>query len=191
MMKRRPNPVLSKLGVFTLAQAKDEGVTQQDISRLVAANELVRIERGIFLHPKAHLDRDVGFQIAISKFGPESAVGGLSALYYYNLADQVPGEIWLVVPPEKRTRVKGYRLMRTKTSLDKEIHDEKGYRIVTIERAILEALKFITKIGEKTAIKAAREALASGQTTEIKLAKAARNLGLESVLSKYLEVITP
>jgi hypothetical protein len=66
-----------------------------------------------------------------------------------------------------------------------------GYRIASIERAILEGLKFITKIGEKTAIKAAREALAKRQTTELKLAKAAKQLGLESVLAKYLEVITP
>ncbi|MCC7307669.1 MAG: hypothetical protein IT173_08885 [Acidobacteria bacterium] len=71
------------------------------------------------------------------------------------------------------------------------IVNEMGYRIASIERAILEGLKFITKIGEKTAIKAAREALAKRQTTELKLAKAAKQLGLESVLAKYLEVITP
>ena len=180
-----------KLGVFTLAQGKAAGISQQDISRLVAAKDLVRLDRGIYLHPKTSLDKDVGFQIAYSKFGPGSAIGGLSALYHYNLAEQVPGEIWMMVPPEKRTRENGYRLIRTKTSLDKQIIDEKGYRIVTVERAALEALKFITKVGERTAIKAAREALATRRTTEAKLAKAARELELESVLAKYLEVIVP
>ncbi|MBK7510671.1 MAG: hypothetical protein IPI76_00145 [Chloracidobacterium sp.] len=140
--------------------------------------------------PKASLDKDVGFQIGYSKFGPGSAIGGLSALYHYNLAEQVPGEIWVMVPPEKRTREKGYKLIRTKTRLDKQIVDEKGYRIVTVERAVLEGLRFITKIGERTAIKAARESLAQRKTTEAKLARAAKELGLESVLSKYLEVIT-
>ena len=180
-----------KLGVFTLAQGKAAGISQQDISRLVAAKDLVRLDRGIYLHPKTSLDKDVGFQIAYSKFGPGSAIGGLSALYHYNLAEQVPGEIWMMVPPEKRTRENGYRLIRTKTSLDKQIIDEKGYRIVTVERAALEALKFITKVGERTAIKAARGALATRRTTEAKLAKAARELELESVLAKYLEVIVP
>lgn len=167
------------------------GISQQDISRLVAAKDLVRLSRGIYLHPKASLDKDVGFQIASSKFGPDSAIGGLSALYHYNLAEQVPGEIWVLVPPEKRTREKGYKLIRTKTSLDRQIKDEKGYRIVTVERAVLEALKFITKMGERTAIKAAREALATRKTTESKLAKAAKELGLDSVLTKHLEVIVP
>lgn len=191
MMDRRQEPKIKKLGVFTLAQGKAAGISQQNISRLVAAKDLVRLGRGIYLHPNAHLDRDVGFQIAYSKFGPASAIGGLSALYHYNLAEQVPGEIWVVVSPGKRTRVKGYKLIRTKTRLDKEIIDEKGYRIVTVERAILEALKFITKLGERTAVKAAREALATRKTTEARLAKAAKELGLESVLSKHLEVIVP
>mgnify|MGYP003392777759 CR=1 FL=1 len=190
-MDRQQEPKMKKLGVFTLAQGKAMGISQQDISRLVAARVLVRLGRGIYLHPKASLDKDVGFQIAYSKFGPCSAIGGLSALSHYNLAEQVPGEIWVMVPPEKRTRETGYKLIRTKTRLDKRIVDEKGYRIVTVERAVLEALKFITKIGERTAIKAAREALATRKTTEAKLAKAARELMLEAVLAKHLEVITP
>jgi len=191
MVDKRQESAIRKNGVFTLAQGKEIGLSQQDISRLVAAKDLKRVGRGIYLHPDAKLDRDVGFQIAFAKFGPEAAIGGLSALYHYNLAEQVPGEVWVLVPPGKRTRVKGYKLLRTKTRLDREIVDEKGYRIVTVERAVLEGLKFITKIGERTAIKAARESLAFRQTTEMKLAKAAKELGLESVLAKYLEVITP
>lgn len=183
--------MIKKSGVFTLAQGKEIGLSQQDISRLVAAKDLKRVGRGIYLHPEARLDRDVGFQIASATFGPEVAIGGLSALYHYNLAEQVPGQVWVLVPPGKRTKVRGYKLIRTKTRLDREIVNEKGYRIVTVERAILEGLKFITKIGERTAIKAARESLAKRQTTEMKLAKSAKVLGLESVLAKYLEVITP
>lgn len=96
-----------------------------------------------------------------------------------------------MVPAEKRTREKGYKLIRTKTRLDKQIVDEKGYRIVTVERTVLEALKFITKIGERTALKAAREALVTRRTAEAKLTKAAKELELESALAKYLEVIVP
>ncbi len=182
---------IKRLGVFTLPQAEEIGLSQQSISRLVASDDLKRVGRGVYLHPKAVLAQDVGFQIAYAKFGPDAAIGGLSALYHYNLAEQVPGQIWVVVPPGKRTRIRGYKLLRTKTRLDKEIIDEKGYRIVSVERAILEGLKFITKIGERTGIKAAREALANRQTTELRLGRAARELGLESVLAKYLEVIAP
>lgn len=190
MNNRRENK-LRNLGIFTLAQGKSLGISQQDISRLVTAKELLRLSRGIYLHPRASLTKDAGFQVAYSKFGPQSAIGGLSALYHYNLAEQVPSEIWVIVPPETKTRVKGYKLIRTKTTLDKQVAEEKGYRIVTVERAVLEGLKFITKIGERTAIKAARESLSTGMTNETKLGKAAKELGLESVLTKYLEMIAP
>lgn len=177
---------IRKLGIFTLAQAKDIGLSEQSLSRLVAANKLNRVAYGIYLHPDAE-----GFQIAFAKFGPEAAIGGLSALYHYNLAEQVPGHVWVIVSPGKRTNAKGYRLIRTKVDLDRGIISDKGYRIGSLERAVLEGLKFITKVGERTAIKAAREALANRNTTERKLGKAARELGLESVLAKFLEIITP
>ena len=190
-MDTRQESKIKKLGVFTIAEAKAIGLGQQSLSRLVAAKSLRRVGRGLYLHPDAKLDQDVGFQIASAKFGSEAAIGGLSALYHYNLAEQVPGQVWVLVPPQKRTNARGYKLIRTNVTLDHGIVSEKGYRIASVERAILEGLKFITKIGEKTEIKAAREALAHRQTTEQKLGKAAKELGLESVLAKYLEVVTP
>lgn len=190
-MDKRQESAIKKGGIFTLAQGKEIGLSQQDISRLVAAKDLKRVGRGIYLHPAAKLDRDVGFQIAFAKFGPDADMVGVSALYQYNLGEQVPGDIWMLVPPEKRTRVCDYKLIRTKTRLDNEIIDENGYRIVTVERAVFEGLEYITKIGKRTAVKAARGSLASRQTTEMKIAKAAKELGLESVLAKYLEVVTP
>ncbi|MBK7510670.1 MAG: type IV toxin-antitoxin system AbiEi family antitoxin domain-containing protein [Chloracidobacterium sp.] len=52
MMDKRKHPQIKKLGVFTLAQGKSVGISQQDISRLVAAKDLVRLGRGIYLHPQ-------------------------------------------------------------------------------------------------------------------------------------------
>ena len=190
-MNTQQEKKLKKLGIFNLAQAKNMGLSQQSLSRLVAAHKLKRVSHGIYLHPEAELDKDVGFQIACAKFGPEAAIGGLSALFHYNLAEQVPGHVWIIVPAKKRSNMPGYKLIRTKTKMDHGIVNEKGYRIVSVERAILEGLKYIMKIGERTALRAAREALAKKQTTELKLGKAAKELGLESVLIKYLEAIIP
>lgn len=190
-MNKQQEKNLKKLGVFNLSQAENLGLSQQELSRLVSAKKIKRISRGIYLHPEADLNADVSFQVACAKFGPKAAIGGLSALFHYNLVEQVPGHTWVIVPTDRKTRESGYKLIRTKVSLDKGIVSENGYRIVSLERAILEGLKFITKIGERTAVKAAREALAKGQTTELKLGKVAKELGLESILIKYLEVIVP
>lgn len=190
-MDKQLESQLTKMGIFSLKQARRLGLSQQSVSKLVAAKKLKRIARGMYLHPKANIDHGVGYQIACAKFGPKSAIGGLSALFHYNLAEQVPGQDWVLVPPEKKSKERGYKLIRTKVRLDREILNKNGYRIVSVERAILEGLKFITKVGEHTAIKAARVGFAKKQTNIMKLSKAARELGLQSVIAKYLQVIAP
>jgi predicted transcriptional regulator of viral defense system len=190
-MRPKQETKLKKLGIFTLAQAERLGVTQQGLSRLVKSGRIKRTGRGIYLHPEASVSKEVGFQIACAKFGPRSAIGGLSALFHYGLAEQVPGQIWVLVPQDRRSMERGYRLMRTKVDLDKGVIAKEGYKIATVERAILEGLKLSSKIGERTAITAARRAIEKRLTTESKLGKAAQELGLKAVLTRYFEVIAP
>lgn len=180
---------IKKLGIFTLEQAKRLGISQQNLSRLVQQGRIKRVSRGIYVHPEAQLDREIEFQVACAKLGPDAVVGGLSALFYYNLAEQVPGQTWVLVPPQKMTSDSSYRLIRTQRSLVKGVNQKNGYKIVTIERAIIEGLKLATKIGERTAIKAARDAIRQKQTTLNKLSRMAKELCLDSVLTKYFEVI--
>lgn len=188
-MTKEQESKLIKLGAFTLAQAKELGIRQQSLSRLVQKERLRRIGRGLYLHPKAHVNREIEFQIACLKFGPDAAIGGLSALFYYNLTEQAPEQTWVVVPSEKITAQRGYRLVRTKIRLDKGVLNRKGHRIVSIERAIIEGLKIASKIGERTAIKAARDAIRDKRTTLPKIGKMAKDLELDSVLTKYLDAI--
>jgi predicted transcriptional regulator of viral defense system len=180
---------LKKLGPFSIAQAEKIGIRHQELSRLVKEEKIHRMERGVYIHTDASFPREIDFQVACKKFGPKSVVGGLTALFYYNLADQVPGHTWMLVPPEKRTTSKGYRLIRTKTSLNVGIIETNGYRIVSIERAIIEAFKLATKLGERTAIKAARIAIKSELTSLNKIGKMAKELGLDDYLTKHFEAI--
>ncbi len=180
---------LKKLGPFTLEQAKAIGISHQELSRLVKEEKIHRMERGIYLHPKAKAPREIDFQIACTKFGTDSVVGGLTALSYYNLANQVPQQTWILVSPEQRTSSKGYRLIRTKTPLNVGVIQGNGFRIVSIERAIAEGFKLASKIGERTAIKAARIAIQQKQTTLKKIGVMAKELGLDAYLTKYFEAI--
>lgn len=180
---------LKKLGPFSLSQAEDLGIPQQELSRLVKEGKIERMERGIYLHPKAKVSREIDFQIACTKFGPTSVVGGLTALFYYNLANQVPQQTWVLVPPQQRSHAKGYRLIRTKTPLNIGVIEGDGFRIVSIERAIAEGFKLASKIGERTAIKAARIAIQQKQTTLKKIGMMAKELGLDSYMTKYFEAI--
>ena len=94
------------------------------------------------------------------------------------------------MPQKKRSKERGYRLMRTKSDFKTGVLSKDGYKIVSLERALIEALKFASKIGERNALKAVRTAIAKKQTTEVKLGKMSKELGLNSVFSRYFEAIT-
>jgi predicted transcriptional regulator of viral defense system len=180
---------LKKLNLFTLSQAKELGISHQDLSRLVKEDKILRMGRGLYKHPKSSLNREIDFQVACAKFGPHAIIGGLSALFYYNLIEQIPQQTWVIVSPEKKSIDTRHRLIRTKRSLDIGVIEGNRYRIVSIERAVVEGLKLATKIGERVAIKAARDAIKQKLTTLNKIGKMARDLGLDSYLTKYFEAI--
>lgn len=180
---------LKKIGIFTLAQANEVGISQQSLSRLIRQEKIKRIDRGVFLHAEAVLEPEYDFQIACAKLGSDAVIGGLSALFHYNLIEQAPKQTWVLVPPYKITRHRSYRLIRTKTPLDKGVVSGNGYKVVTLERAVIEAFKLASKIGERTAIHACRVAIQKKQTTIKKMGAMAKELGLQSYLTKYFEAI--
>lgn len=188
-MNKQQEAKLKKLGPFTLDQARQIGVSHQQLSILVKEGKIHRMQRGIYLHPKANIPREIDFQIAYKKFGPHLVVGGITALFHYNLIEQVPTQTWVLVPPEKRVSSKRFRVIRTRTSLNIGVIEGDGYRIVSIERAIVEAFKLASKIGERVAIHACRVAIQQRQTTLRKIGIMAKELGLESYITKYFEAI--
>jgi predicted transcriptional regulator of viral defense system len=188
-MNKQQEARLKKLGPFTLDQAREIGVSHQQLSILVKEEKIHRLQHGIYLHPKANIQREIDFQIAYKKFGPNSVVGGITALFHYNLIDQVPTQTWVLVPPDKRVSSKRYRVIRTKTPLDIGVIEGNGYRIVSIERAIVEAFKLASKLGERMAIHACRVAIQQRQTTLKKIGTMAKELGLESYITKHFEAI--
>lgn len=189
LMTPKQEEELKRLGLFKLAAAKEIGIRHQKLSKWVQQEKLLRMGRGIYLHPHSDIEREIDFQIACQNFGPSSAIGALSALFYYHLIEQVPEQTWVLVSPQRKSSEKGYRLVRTKTRLDRGIIQCHGYRIASIERAILEGFKLASKIGERTAIGAARQAIAQNLTTLNQIGTMAKELGMDSYLSRYFEAI--
>ncbi len=180
---------LIKLGVFT---AKEAQISQPTLYRLQQKGLIEKLVRGLFIHPDTDIDYEyIDYIIACKIFGKDSVIGGLSALSYYNLVDQVPLNIWVLTHSSKTKSKchKKYRLIRTKLSLKIEIEKKKYFKIVSLERALIEGLKHGSKIGEGIIFRAIRKALQDQLTTEAKLTKAARKLKLMKVLEKKWELI--
>ena len=188
-MNKKLENKIKKLGVFNIEQASELGLGQQRISDLVTEGVINRVSRGLYLHSEAAISLEIEFEIAQARFGEDAVIGGLSALFYYGLIEQVPQQTWTIVPPSKKTSLKNYKLIRSKVSLSKCVINKGRYKIVSVERALIEGLKLSTKVGERTAFSAIRKALKDGSTSLSKINKAAKELGMTSVLDKYFEVL--
>ena len=191
LKRHSPDEVLRSLRVFRSIDAVKAGVSQPTLSRLAAKGRLVRLDHGIYHHIETEIDLSkIDFIIACHRLGKDSVIGGLSALFHYVLIPQVPQQVWILIPHENRGKFPNYRIMHTKNDLKIGIEDHIDYRIVTIERAIVEAFRYSTKMGYPIALTAARTALAEEKTTEEKIHKTAKELGLWKVMVANWEYMT-
>ncbi len=189
----RPKVELSELAstpLFRLGEAIKLGFSQPTIARAVARGELVHLEHDLYRHPESKLaPRIEEYAVACAHFGPDAVIAGLTALFHYALTDQAPRQIWLMVPANKRTRNSRYRLLRAQIINDKGVTNESCFRITNIERTLAEALRYSTKIGLETALRANRQAFRDGRTTPQKVLQMARELGIETTVLRHWEAI--
>jgi predicted transcriptional regulator of viral defense system len=185
-------PQLKKLGIFRVRDARQLGISQPTLSRLVKNKLITRLGTGLYVHPDAKISHHhLDYILACSKFGPKSAIGGLTALFHYGLIEQVPQRVWVMVPYNIKTNASLYRCIRTKTNPQVGIQDHGNYKITDLERTLVEAFRYASKIGLRIAFRATRTALVEKRTTLPKLHRQAKALGLENVLERHWEALIP
>ena len=181
---------LRDIGVFRTAYAVELGISQPTLSRLASAQVINRLEHGLFIHSQSKIDpSDLDFSLACAKFGKKSYVGGLSSLFRHNLIQQVPDQIWMIVPPQCKDSGRLYRCIRTKIDLEVGVEDCKYYLISTVDRAVVDGLYFEKKLGLDLAIGAARTAIKKGITSETRIYDLANRLGVINSIKKHWEAI--
>jgi predicted transcriptional regulator of viral defense system len=189
--KSNSSKILKRIGLFKASDAIEAGVSQPKLSRLTAAGEVVRIEHGFYRHKDTDLDPvEIEFTIACRRAGAGSVIGGLSALFYYGLISQVPGAVWMMIPATNTAKFPQYRVLRTKHDPTVGVKEHQSWRIVTVERAIVEAFCYATKMGLQTALGAARTALREKKVTLKSIQETATKLKLWHVVAKHWEGIT-
>ena len=192
-MDRATHKKLQSIGLFKFNEVQKKiGISQSTFYRWVNKGLIKRISRGFYIHPQSSvLPEYLDFAIACSHFGSKSIIGGLSALFYYGLIEQAPEQVWLIVPPSRKdeSSQKKYKCLRTHTSLRIGVDKKEYFKITSVERTLLEAMKFSTKIGQRTVMSSVRKALKERLTTEKKLAQMSSRLKMKNVLQKYWEAI--
>ncbi len=192
MATKSPNlpSSLNKLGRFTFKQAREAGLTQSEVAHLLKTNIIEKINRGIYEVVASSLDpatRD--YTTACLTFGESSVIGGLTALFYYGLVEEVSSKIWVLVPPSTYSTNKLYRLIRTKLDLTVGVDKHADFRMTSLERTIVDTFVFSAKIGEKIAYRAALRAIKEKRTTPEKIFRLANKLGVMKRLVEHSQAL--
>jgi len=181
---------LNKLGIFTLKDVNPLGIDAKTLSRWAKSQVIQRVDQGIYWYPKGELRFDeLDYALACKIFGKDTYITGLSALHYYNYLDFSPREIWVSVVREKNTKRKRFRLLRTQINRQYGIDDHTFFKISNIERTIVEALHFSTKIGIDIALRSALTAINRSETSPEKLAAMSIKIGTQDSYMKHWDTI--
>ena len=185
-----PLEKLKKAGIFGVMDAKRLGISQPSLSRLVSEEKVIRVDTGLYMHPDSPISTDErDYAVACVKFGSKAVIGGMTALFHYGLIEQVPHKIWVMVPYEQRTTHTLYRCVRTKTNPMEGVEDHRYYRMTNIERTLVEAFRYASKIGLRIAFHATRTAIKEKKTSIEKIHRQAKKLKLENFIERHWEAL--
>jgi hypothetical protein len=190
--KTTPSMPESKLNalpsLFSGTEAAKHGLNRAALKRLCDSGVLSRLENGVFKKQSVDIDPEIEeYAIACAKMGPGSYIAGLTALSYHNLLNFVPKEIWVAAGKNKRSST--YRIIRSEVNMQGVEIIEGILRVASVERALVDAFRYSTKMTLEHCFLAAGRAFKSGLSSPAKVLRLARILSLERFILKHWEAL--
>ncbi len=193
-MKRKHTPsgpeakLITLPAIFSGKEAAKHGLNRASLTRLCDVGVLLRLEKGIFKKPDAEMDPGLEeLAVACAKMGPDSYISGLSALSFHSLLNFVPKTIWVAAGRNKRSST--YRVVRSDVDLQGVEVIEGVVRMAGVERALVDAFRYSTKMTLEHCFLAAGRAFKSNLTSPTKVLALARKLTLEKFILRHWEAL--
>lgn len=127
----------SQAGYFTAQQARKVGFTWERLSDNAAGGKFIRIQHGIYRLSHFPGSRFEDLFIAWLSAGVNSVISHESALAVYELSDQLPSEIHVILPRTASRRKKGFQI-HTNALRPEEITWREGLRVTTVEKTLVD-----------------------------------------------------
>ena len=181
--------ILSKIGTqpVTAKELESKGLSRNELGRLLKAEKILRLGRGVYQLPSADIGDENQFRAASKRIRGRSAVCTLSALAHYNLTDEIPKQVWLMVGVGRKSNLKDVRLFRTHNPRWKVgIVAVDGYQITSLERTIVDCLSYQHKFGN-LGVEALKRALKDKKTTLSKVVEMAERLKRAHKISSVVQ----
>jgi predicted transcriptional regulator of viral defense system len=180
----------SSKGIIRGSELVRAGISRMSIHRAVKDGILEKLGAGFYIHKDSSLmGVERQFSLICKYFGAKAIIGGITALFYYSLIEQVPGYVWVLVPYSNKKKHPLCRCVYTKASPNVGVESHPDFKIVSIERSLVEALKLSNKIGLDIVYEAITQALKDKKTNTQKHYEMAKKMKLEKIFAKHWEAI--
>jgi len=172
------------------------GFTRSELSRGVAAGELVRVGRGLYARPDFELSEH-GSLATVAKRAPGVVFCLLTALRLHELTTQAPFEVWIAIGNKSHPPRLDYPPLRTMRFSDASLNagvearviDGVRVQVTGVAKTVADCFKFRNKIGLDVALEALRDALKSRKTHADELWNYAKINRVTNVMRPYLDAV--
>ena len=173
------------------------GIYRAQLSRLVAAGAIERVDRGLYSLP-GHLPGEHASLIAVAQRAPGALFCLLTALRFHGLTTQAPFEVWIAIPNKAHPprisspKLRVIRFSSASLHAGVENHTVEGVtlRVTSVAKTVADCFKFRSKVGLDVAIEALRDAVRKKRATTDEIWQAARVCRVASVMRPYLESLS-
>lgn len=177
-----------RAGYFTTAQAKDVGVSRQQLSYLARSGSIERVAHGVYRLRRFPAQQFEDVIVACLWAGEDVAASHETALAVYGLTDAMPAHVHLTVPRSFRGRRRGV-VVHIAPLAEGQRTSRNGVPVTTVERTVADVAK---QSGTAAATEAATQAIERGLVTRgrLRTALAGRGEDAEAVLAAIEQATT-
>jgi predicted transcriptional regulator of viral defense system len=176
---------------FSTQEAVDAGISKPTLTRLVAADLLERVSRGVYqLSDVDDGTMEYLYQAATLRCGAPSCICLLSALEHYHLTDEITKQTWMMVPHSKRVQSSQLKLIRSRNPhWNIGIKKRRGYWITTIDRTLIDGIIYKRVLGSEIPLSALKQALTEKKTKLSTFHAMAKQMGVAKRVRAYIEAL--
>lgn len=186
--------ILDSFFVMTAAQARAQGISSTQLTRLMRAGKIRRIGRGLYVRTDAQVSEHRSLAEARAQ-AHKGVICLLSALRFYDLTTQAPFEVWLAIDNKDRTpsidtvsvRIVRFSGKALTEGIEHHWIDGVEVPVYSVAKTVADCFKFRFKIGLDVVREALRETLSNRKATPDEILHFARICRVENVIRPYLE----
>jgi predicted transcriptional regulator of viral defense system len=172
------------------------GMTRSQLSRAVAAGQLVRVARGLY-SLLGYERTEHSALVEVARRAPRAVFCLLTALRFHDMTTQAPFEVWIAIGNKDHPPRLGYPPLRTvrfsaaALASGVEIHrvEATPVRVTCVAKTVADCFKFRNKIGLDVALEALREARRARKANADELWRYAKLDRVTRVMRPYLEAV--